>query len=79
MNAALGGMFVRPGMNLYKIADLTSIWVDVEIFEHQVDSMRGGTASPGGVAVSPGASVCRFGALPVPALQRADPHDDGVD
>jgi RND family efflux transporter MFP subunit len=42
MNAALGGMFVRPGMNLYKIADLTSIWVDVEIFEHQVESMRVG-------------------------------------
>lgn len=40
MDEALDGMFVRPGMNIYKIADLTTIWVDVEIFEHQVGSMR---------------------------------------
>ena len=40
MDQALDGMFVRPGMNLYKLADLTTIWVDVEIFEHQVESMR---------------------------------------
>ena len=42
MDQALDGMFVRPGMNLYKVADLTTIWVDVEIFEHQVESMRVG-------------------------------------
>ena len=40
MDAALDGMYVRPGMNLYKLADLTTIWVDVEIFEHQVEAMR---------------------------------------
>lgn len=40
MDEALDGMYVRPGMNLYKVADLTTIWVDVEIFEHQVEAMR---------------------------------------
>ncbi|MDE2971804.1 MAG: efflux RND transporter periplasmic adaptor subunit [Acidobacteriota bacterium] len=40
MDEALDGMYVRPGMNLYKVADLTTIWVDVEIFEHQVQAMR---------------------------------------
>ncbi len=40
IDEALDGMFARPGMNLYKVADLTTIWVDVEIFEHQVEAMR---------------------------------------
>jgi len=42
IDEALDGMFARPGMNLYKVADLTTIWVDVEIFEHQVGAMRVG-------------------------------------
>ena len=42
MDQALDGMHVRAGMNLYKMADLTTIWVDVEIFEHQVEAMRVG-------------------------------------
>ena len=40
MDEALDGMYVRPGMNLYKVADLSTIWVDVQIFEHQVEAMR---------------------------------------
>jgi len=40
MNQALEGMFVKAGMNLYKLADLSTIWVDVEIFENQVPWMR---------------------------------------
>lgn len=42
MDQALDGMYVRPGMNIYKIADLTTIWVDVEIFQNQVASLRVG-------------------------------------
>jgi len=42
MDRALDGMYVEAGMNLYKMADLTTIWVDVEIFEHQVEAMRVG-------------------------------------
>ncbi len=42
MDQALDGMYVRAGMNLYKMADLTTIWADVEIFEHQVEAMRVG-------------------------------------
>ena len=29
-------------MNLYKMADLTTIWADVEVFEHQIEAMRVG-------------------------------------
>ena len=42
LDQALDGMYVQAGMNLYKMADLTTIWVDVEIFEHQVEAMRVG-------------------------------------
>jgi Cu(I)/Ag(I) efflux system membrane fusion protein len=42
MDQALDGMYVRPGMNIYKIADLTTIWVDVEVFENQIGSLRVG-------------------------------------
>ena len=42
MDQTLDGMHVTAGANLYKMADLTTIWVDVEIFEHQVEAMRVG-------------------------------------
>ena len=42
MDQALQGMFVKAGMNLYKIADLTTIWVEVEIFENQIPWMKVG-------------------------------------
>ncbi|MGB5400164.1 MAG: efflux RND transporter periplasmic adaptor subunit, partial [Thermoanaerobaculia bacterium] len=32
----LEGMAVQPGMEVYHIADLRTIWLSVEIFEHQV-------------------------------------------
>ena len=36
MDEALEGMRVHPGMNLYKIADPSSLWVEAEVFEHQI-------------------------------------------
>jgi Cu(I)/Ag(I) efflux system membrane fusion protein/cobalt-zinc-cadmium efflux system membrane fusion protein len=36
MDEALEGMFVKPGMNLYRLADLSSIWVHVNAFESDV-------------------------------------------
>jgi Cu(I)/Ag(I) efflux system membrane fusion protein/cobalt-zinc-cadmium efflux system membrane fusion protein len=40
MDQALEGMFVKAGMNLYKIADLSSIWVSAEVFENQAPWLR---------------------------------------
>ena len=46
MDKALEGMRVHPGMNLYKIADPSSLWVDAEVFEHQIPWLQiGQTAS----------------------------------
>ena len=36
MDAGLEGMLARPGMNLYQIADLSTIWVEAEIFEDDI-------------------------------------------
>jgi Cu(I)/Ag(I) efflux system membrane fusion protein len=40
MDEALEGMYVRAGMNLYKIADMSTIWADVEVFESQVPWLK---------------------------------------
>jgi Cu(I)/Ag(I) efflux system membrane fusion protein/cobalt-zinc-cadmium efflux system membrane fusion protein len=42
MDQALEGMYVKPGMNLYKIVDLSTVWVDAEIFEGQVPWLKVG-------------------------------------
>lgn len=42
MDQALEGMHVTPGMNLYKLVDLSTLWVEVEIFENQVQRIRVG-------------------------------------
>lgn len=45
MDKALEGMRVHPGMNLYKIADPSSVWVEAEVFEHQIPWLRIGQAA----------------------------------
>ena len=40
MDQALAGMRATPGMVLYKIVDLSTIWVNVQVFEHQVPWLR---------------------------------------
>ncbi len=43
MDHALEGMFAKAGMNLYKIANLSTIWLEADIYEHQVPWLRVGT------------------------------------
>jgi Cu(I)/Ag(I) efflux system membrane fusion protein/cobalt-zinc-cadmium efflux system membrane fusion protein len=40
MEEALEGMLVRPGMNLYKIADLSSLWVHADVYESDLPWVR---------------------------------------
>lgn len=37
---ALEGMYVKPGMRLYTIADLSKVWVYVDIYEYQLPWIR---------------------------------------
>ena len=52
--AGLEGMAVRPGMEMYHIADLRSIWLSVEIFEHQVAQIDIGSEAEIELAYLPG-------------------------
>lgn len=36
MDEALEGMYVKPGMNLYKIADLSTIWIHADVYEYEL-------------------------------------------
>jgi membrane fusion protein, copper/silver efflux system len=54
MDDALEGMYVHAGMNLYKIADLSTIWCDVDVFENQVPWLRLGQAATLTLSYEPG-------------------------
>jgi Cu(I)/Ag(I) efflux system membrane fusion protein/cobalt-zinc-cadmium efflux system membrane fusion protein len=52
--AGLEGMQINPGMELFHIADLSSLWLSVEIFEDQVAWISVGTPADIEFAYSPG-------------------------
>jgi Cu(I)/Ag(I) efflux system membrane fusion protein/cobalt-zinc-cadmium efflux system membrane fusion protein len=54
MDQALEGMYAKAGMNLYKIADLSTIWVEVEVFENQIPWLRVGQRALVELAYEPG-------------------------
>lgn len=54
MDEALEGMRVHPGMNLYKIADRSRLWVEAEVFEHQIPWLRIGQAASIEIPTQPG-------------------------
>ena len=54
MDKALEGMRVRPGMNLYKIADPSSLWVEAEVYEHQIPWLQTGQTASIEIPTQPG-------------------------
>jgi RND family efflux transporter MFP subunit len=36
MGDSLEGMKLTPGMNVFKIADLSNVWAEIDVFEHQI-------------------------------------------
>ncbi len=50
----LEGMAVRPGMETYHIANLSSLWLSVEVFEDQVAWIREGTPADVNFTYFPG-------------------------
>lgn len=50
----LEGMAVRPGMELFHIADLSSLWLNVEVFEDQLPWLREGSEAEVELAYFPG-------------------------
>ncbi len=63
MDQALEGMRATPGMQLYKIVDLSTIWVNVQIFENQVPWVKVGQRATIALPYQPGrryTGVVRF-------------------
>ena len=54
MADSLEGMKVTPGMNIYKIADLSTVWVQVEVYEDQIRQLRLGQTAAVTVDAFPG-------------------------
>ena len=54
MNQSLEGMKVTPGMNVYRIADLSTVWAEIEVFEHQIQFLRLGQTAQIAVDAFPG-------------------------
>lgn len=54
MTQALEGMFVKPGMNLYQVVDLSTIWLDAEVFENQVPWLKLGERATIETSYEPG-------------------------
>ncbi|MEM1178509.1 MAG: efflux RND transporter periplasmic adaptor subunit [Acidobacteriota bacterium] len=50
----LEGMAVQPGMELFHIADLSSLWLSVELFEDQIAAVREGTEATIDLSYFPG-------------------------
>ncbi len=79
MDQALEGMRATPGMQLYKIVDLSTIWVDVQVFEHQVPWLRVGQRASIELPYHAGPALQRRRAVPAPLSRSEDADDDGVD
>ena len=54
MDQALEGMYLKRGMSVYKIVDLSTIWVEAEVFEHQVPWLKVGQRALIEISYQPG-------------------------
>lgn len=50
------GMYVQPMLEMYTLADLSKVWVQVDVFEHQLEWVVRGRPAEIGVAAVPGRS-----------------------
>jgi Cu(I)/Ag(I) efflux system membrane fusion protein len=51
---ALQGMYVTPEMNLYEMADLSTVWVNADIYEYEVPMVKVGQEARVALASYPG-------------------------
>ena len=54
MDQALQGMYVKAGMRLYKTVDLSTIWIDADIFENQIPWLKLGQRASITLPYNPG-------------------------
>jgi Cu(I)/Ag(I) efflux system membrane fusion protein len=54
LDDSLEGMKVTPGMTIYKIADLSTVWAQIEVYEYQIRHLRLGQTARITVDAFPG-------------------------
>ncbi len=50
----LDGAYIMPGMNLYKIADLSTVWILADVYEYEVPLVRVGQTAQVDLSYNPG-------------------------
>jgi len=56
MGDSLEGMKLSPAMNVYKIADFSTVWADIEVYENQIQYLKLGLTADITVDAFPGRS-----------------------
>ena len=54
LTEAIEGMRVQPGMHLYRIADLSEVWVEADIYEYELPWLKEGQPVSMDLSYSPG-------------------------
>lgn len=54
---ALQGLRIEPGMNLYKIADISRVWVDAAIYQNEVSLVKLGQEATVQLSYAPGETL----------------------
>ena len=52
--SALAGLYVQPGVELFEIADLSTVWVIADVYESEIDRVRVGQEAKLAVPAIPG-------------------------
>ena len=73
------GMMVQPGMPLLEVVDLSTVWVDAEIYEYELPWIRIGQQCPGHASLSARPEVSRQCGIYLPVSQRIHPYGPGPD
>lgn len=54
---ALQGLHIEPGMNLYKIADISRVWIDAAIYQYEVSLVKVGQEATVQLSYAPGETL----------------------
>ena len=74
---AVQGMRVMPDKELYTITDLSTVWVNADIYEFELANIRLGQKATIALSYYPRPNVCRKGFVDRTGSRRKNPHYEG--
>ena len=75
---ALTGLHVMPGQSLYKVADLSTVWVEADVYETELAGVRAGAARHRDRRCVSGRAVHRSCDVPLSVSRREDPDEQSA-